>query len=117
MSAPNDELDIRPWLWCGVFYEKEVASQRVFVTLTLMTASTSERFLWRNPINGRDGEGRRLRSANNFSLIRGSEFFVRIAEGRQRAEGRTQKCSAGGSVNDAGHGSAAAPPRPLPSAF
>src|SRR5216117_3590595 len=52
-----------------------------------MTASTSGRFLWRNRINGCDGEGSVLETSNNFSRIRQSELLIRKAEGRrQKAE-------------------------------
>src|SRR5438034_9876538 len=75
-----DELGAFWGRWWRVFYEKTTASQRLFVTLSPMAASTSGRFLWRNRINGRDGEGSRLHTQNNFSLLRPDEFFVRCAE-------------------------------------
>ena len=82
-----DELGAFWGRWWRVFYEKKAASQRLIVTLSLMTASTSGRFLWRNRINGRDGEGSVLTTANNFRSIRQSEFLIRKAEGRrQKAE-------------------------------
>src|SRR6266508_4935625 len=119
MSAPLRRIGLPIGVrWWRVFYEKRIASQRLFVTLSPMTASTSGRFLWRNRINGRDGEGSVLKAANNFRSIRQSEFFIRKAEGRrQKAEGRSAPPS--GSVCDVGDGSAAAPPHfcLLPSAF
>ena len=72
-----DELGAFWGRWWRVFYEKKAASQRLIVTLSLMTASTSGCFLWRNRINGRDGEGSVLTTANNFRSIRQSEFFIR----------------------------------------
>ena len=75
-----DELGAYWGRWWRVFYEKRTASQRLIVTLSLMTASTSERFLWRNRINGRDGEGSLLRMENNYWAIRRNEFSVRRTE-------------------------------------
>ena len=79
-----DELGAFWGRWWRVFYEKKAASQRLIVTLSLMTASTSGPFLWRNRINGRDGEGSVLETSNNFGRIRQSEFLIRKAEGRRQ---------------------------------
>src|SRR6266540_4725324 len=91
MNAPLRRIWAADWgRWWRVFYEKRTASQRLFVTLSPMTASTSGYFLWRNRINGHDGEGSVLRMTNNFKFVRRDEFSIRIAEGRsgQRAAGR-----------------------------